>query len=320
LDDTAIQESIAHAALEVDRAENSLAQAQQSLTTLEIDLPLRQAEAQQALALAQDHLRVAEANLNGLDAPATEAAITTAQSAVTFAAEALKKAEKDYKPYWSKSDKNLNKAYFGATWAEAQQTYDTALRRLNALTGSSSDLTRSEKEADVEVAQAQLTQAQANLDKHLAGNLDEIAQLNVEQASISLAQSELSLAQAEASLDKTQLLAPWTGTVIGIEIAPGGLVGSGSPIVTLLDTAQMEFHTTNLSERDLAQISPGQTAEVTLKTFPDELIDATVVRVGWQAGKAVGDAVTFPVILVFKENKLDIRPGMTGRAEIHREE
>ena len=74
LDDTAIQEAIVHAGLEVDQAENNLAQAQQSLTTLEIDLPLRQAEAQQALALAQDNLRVAEAQLNGLDAPATEAA------------------------------------------------------------------------------------------------------------------------------------------------------------------------------------------------------------------------------------------------------
>jgi len=246
-----------------------------------------------------------------LDAPATEAARTTAQSAVTFAAEALKKAEKDYNPYRNKSDKNLNKAYFGAAWAEAQQTYDAALRQLNALTGSSSSLTRSEKEADVEVAQAQLAQAQANL--------DEIAQLNVEQAAISLAKSALSFAQAEASLEKTQLLAPWTGTVISNEVAPGGLVGSGSPIITLLDT-QLEFHTTNLSERDLAQISPGQSAVVTLKAYPDEPIEATVVRVGWQAGEPVGDAVTFPVILVFKENELDIRPGMTGRVEIDRDE
>jgi HlyD family secretion protein len=319
LDDTAIQESIAHASLEVDQAENNLAQAQQSLTTLEIDLPLRQAEAQQGLALAQDNLRVAEIQLNDLDAPATEAAITTAQSSVTFAADALKKAEKDYKPYRNKSDKNLSKAYFGAAWAEAQQNYDTAVRRLNALTGSSSDLTRSEKEADLEVAQAQLAQAQANLDKLLAGNLDEIAQLNLEQAEIALAQSELNQAQVEASLEKIQLLAPWTGTVLSVDAAPGALVGSGSPIVSLLDTNQLEFHTTNLSERDLAQISPGQTAVVTLKAYSDEPIDATVLRVGWLAGEPVGDAVTFPVILVFSKTDLDIRPEMTGRVEIRRE-
>ncbi|MCJ7658021.1 MAG: HlyD family efflux transporter periplasmic adaptor subunit [Anaerolineales bacterium] len=114
--------------------------------------------------------------------------------------------------------------------------------------------------------------------------------------------------------------APWTGTVLSIDAAPGALVGSSSPVITLLDTAQLEFHTTNLSERDLAQIYPGQTAEVTLKTYPDDPIEAAVVRIGWQAGEIVCDAVTFPVLLSLSETNLDIRPGMTGRAEIRSEE
>ena len=320
LDDTGLQEAVAHAALQVDQAENNLAQAQQSLTTLEIDLPLRQAEAQEALALAQDNVRISEARLNSLDAPATEAALTTAQSAVTFAAKTLKQAKKAYEPYRDKPDRNLNKAYYGSVWAEAQQTYDAALRRLNALTGSPSDLTQSQKEAELAVSQAQLAQAQVNLDKLLGGKLDEIAQLSVEQAAISLAQNELSLAQAQAGLADAQLIAPWTGTVLSVEAAPGALVGGGSAIVILLDTTQLEFHTTNLSERDLAQISPGQTAVVTLKAYPDEPIEAEVAHIGWQAGEAVGDAATFPVMLDLSETDLDIRPGMTGRAEIRREE
>jgi hypothetical protein len=41
-----------------------------------------------------------------------------------------------------------------------------------------------------------------------------------------------------------------------------------------------------------------------------------VVRIGWQAGQPVGDAATFPVMLVFNETDLEIRPGMTGRVEI----
>ena len=320
LDDTDLQEAVAHAALQVDQAENNLAQAQQVLTALEVDLPLRQAEAQQALAFAQENLRSAEAQLNSLGAPATEAAITTAQSAVTFTDKALKRAEKAYQPYRNKPDGNLNKAYFGATWAEAQQNYDTALRRLNSLTGSPSDLTQSQREAEFAVAQAQLAQAQANLDKLLSGKLDEIAQLSVEQAAISLAQSELSLAQAEADLAKSELIAPWTGTVLSVEAAPGALVGGSSPIVSLLDKNQLEFHTFNLSERDLTQIYPGQTAVVTLKTYPNEPISGTVARIGWQAGPSVGDAATFPIMLVLSDTALEIRPGMTGRVEIHSEE
>ena len=78
----------------------------------------------------------------------------------------------------------------------------------------------------------------------------------------------------------------------------------------------MEFHTTNLSERDLVKIFPGQSAIVTLKAYPNTPIDAEVVRIGWQVGEAVGDAATFPVILSLSATDLDIRPGMTGRAEI----
>lgn len=81
----------------------------------------------------------------------------------------------------------------------------------------------------------------------------------------------------------------------------------------------MQFHTINLSERDLAQIKPGETAVVTLKAYPNDPLDATVQRISLQAGAAVGDAATFPVILVLDTIELDILPGMTGRAEIHRE-
>ncbi len=50
-----------------------------------------------------------------------------------------------------------------------------------------------------------------------------------------------------------------------------------------------------------------------------------VARIGLQAGAPVGDAVTFPVVLVFPEgdgenagkSDLELLPGMTGRAEIH---
>ena len=108
--------------------------------------------------------------------------------------------------------------------------------------------------------------------------------------------------------------------VTSVEAAPGALVGGGSPIVTLLETTHLEFHTTNLSECDLAQIFPGQTAVVTLKAYPDDPIEAAVGRIGLQAGAAVGDAVTFPVVRILIETDLDIRPGMTGRAEIRSKE
>jgi len=139
-------------------------------------------------------------------------------------------------------------------------------------------------------------------------------------AEINVAQARLALESAQRGLENVELIAPASGTVTAINAAPGALVGGGSPIVTLLDTTQLEFHTTNLSERDLAQVLPGQTAVVTLKAYPNKPIEAVVVRIGLQTGVAVGDAATFPVVLALSETDLDIRPGMTGRAEIRIEE
>jgi len=66
----------------------------------------------------------------------SEADLTAAQANVTFAAQDLTQAEAAYEPYRNKPDGNLNKAYYGAAWAAAQQAYDMAAHQLNALTGS----------------------------------------------------------------------------------------------------------------------------------------------------------------------------------------
>jgi len=343
------QQSLDHlytnAALRQAEALQAIASAQQALNVLAVDIPIQQSEALQAIADAQEAVRSAEYQLNSLSAPASEAAITAAQSDVTLAAERLERAEKAYEPYRNKPDSNLNKAYFGAAWADAKSVYDAAVRRLNALTGSASDLTVAQKEAELAVAQAQLAQAQATY-AALADGIPPAdlavaeAQLSIAQAAydtleegidpdeLALAEAELANAQIQLTIaqnnlgraiqaqDDINLVAPWSGTVLSVEAASGALVGSGSPIVTLLDSTQLEFHTTNLSERDLAKISPGQSAVVTLKAYPNNAIEAAVVRVGWQAGEFVGDAATFPVILSLSDTDLDIRPGMTGQVEI----
>jgi multidrug resistance efflux pump len=132
-----------------------------------------------------------------------------------------------------------------------------------------------------------------------------------------LENAQLTLRSAENNLNGTRLTAPKDGIVTSVDAAPGAMVGSGTPIITIIDPLQLEFHTTNLSERDLAQIVPGQMAVVTLKAFPNDPIDGVVERIGWQAGEAVGDAATFPVIVTLRKNDLGIRPGMTGRIEIY---
>lgn len=167
----------------------------------------------------------------------------------------------------------------------------------------------------LDAAIAQVDQAQAALDKLIAG----ASAKDMTTAEINVAQAQLTLEGALRSLDNLTLVAPASGTVTAVEVTPGALVTAGAPVVTIRDMRNLEFWTTNVSERDLAQIIPGQRAIVTLKAFPDDPISATVARIGSQAGVPVGDAATFPVIINLPKIELVIWPEMTGRVEIQTE-
>ena len=342
LDDGALQEAVTSARLQVAQAENSLAQAELALDNL-----LAWEADETAVAVAEANLAAAQAALEGARAADAAAGnnLTSAQIAVEQAERQLEGAQEYYDnvfdpardweqyvkericyrgegglrpctgPYYDERIKAereeapriLEAAEEGLEAARAQ--YNLALAGLNSDTAVSAN-------ASVIAAQQALEQATGGPEE---AEVD-AARLQVEQAEIALEQSRFNLQLVEEALGEAELVAPGSGTVLSVEVALGAMVGAGTPVVTLLDAGRLEFQTTNLSERDLAQIVPGQRAEVRLKAYPDVTIEATVARVGVQAGPAVGDAATFPVFLTLAETDLDIRPGMTGRAEIRAED
>ena len=171
--------------------------------------------------------------------------------------------------------------------------------------------------ADAGVASAQQALSQAKTGPRESDIAQ--ARLQVEQANLSLEQAKFGLDQARNALKDAVLLAPWQGTVLSVETAPGAIVGAGSPIITLLDTDDLQFYTSNLSERDLAEIEPGQVVQITLKSYPGQPIEGRVDRIVPQAGGAIGDAATFAVVIDLQPTDLLLLSGMTGRAEIQRE-
>lgn len=346
LDDTSLQDQVAEAELNLRSAKlaledlsreasadavaaavASLATAQSSLTTL--TLPPREPQleaAQQRLISAQQTLQDlldqpdpnavessrASLKLAEMQVQAAQAAYDqiawTEHVAMTEQAQNLWQATTQYE----QAQADFRRAQQGASAGEianARAQIASAQAELDSLRkGPTAD--------EVAAAEAQVAQAQAALDALLDGPSEK----DLATAEINVAQAQLTLEKARRALEAVELFAPAPGTVISVDAAPGTFVAAGSPIATLDDVAQLEFHTTNLSERDLAQIVPGQAAVVTLKTYPDDAIDAHVVRIGLQAGEPVGDAATFPVILVLGDTDLDLRPGMTGRVEIRSQE
>lgn len=321
LDDEALLDAVTNAEFQVAQSQLNLTQAQ-----AELDRLLEWEPDETAVALAQANLTAAQAQLE--NAQASDAAsgnsVTQANVSVAQAERQLADAQAAYNTAYDPGREWELGDPFRKQFLENER--DAATRNLQfaeenlrvaranyslAAAGINND---SALNAQASVISAQ--QALENAQKPPTTEQIEAAQLSVEQSELSLQQSQLSLEQAQEAVADAQLLAPTAGTVLSVEVAEGAMVGAGSPIITLLDTTQLEFHTNNLSERDLARVAPGQTVQVTLKAYPNDVIEGTVVRIGTQATGTVGDAAVFPVIISISSNELDIRPGMTGRAEI----
>ncbi len=321
LDETALLEAVASAELQVAQAENSLAQAQAQLDEL-----LNWQADETAVAVAQANVAAAQASLENAENQDAAAgnSLTSAAVSVEQAERNLADAQEAYNTAfdpgreWELNDPfraDAIKAEREGTirnLAFAEENLQVARAQYNlAWAGLNNDTALN---AQASLASAQQTLAQAQTGPKTAEITT--AQLQVEQAEISLDQNEFNLTQAQNRLSQVQLLAPWAGTVLSVETAVGALIGSGTPIVTLLDTTHLQFQTTNVSERDLAQIEPGLEVEIVLKSYPDEPVTGTVVGIGPQAVGAVGDSAVFPIIITLDETPLSLRPGMTGRAEI----
>jgi HlyD family secretion protein len=346
LDDTQAQDHVAQARLSLQLAElaledltreadpAALAAAQASLASARASLAaLTSPPGDQQLLAARQNLSAAKQALqNLLDLPDPDA-VQIARTNLTAAEMQVQAAQAAYDQvahleYVAMTPQAMDLWLATTNYEQARAEYNEALegasadqiataRAQVALAQADLDALQEDPDPDqVAAAGAQVEQAQAALDALLAG----ASAGDLTAAEINVAQARLALENAQRGLENVQLVAPAAATVIAVEAAPGALVGGGVPIVILHDTTQLEFHTTNLSERDLAQIFRGQAAVVTLKAYPDDPIETTVLRIGPQAGAPVGDAATFPVILGVSETGLDLRPGMTGRAEIRSKE
>ncbi len=341
LDDEALREAQANAELAVTQAENNLAQAQLTLDEL-----LKWKPDEMAVSVAEANLAAAEANLEMAlkqDAAAGNS-LTTAQVSLQQAERALTDAQKAYDNAWDEArdwELNYDKPIClpgqggsipctGITWKEriendrdfttralqnAKDSLTVSRANYNLALAGLSDNRALEAEAAVANAQQSLRQAQTGPKE----NEITAARLQVEQAQLSLQQAEFDLDQALRALENAKLYSPGAGTVLSVDAAPGAIVASGMPVVTLLDTEYLQFHTSNLSERDLAYIKPGQLAEISLKTYPSQPISGTVNHIAPQSSGTVGDAATFTVVIDIEGTELALWPGMTGRTEIQRE-
>jgi HlyD family secretion protein len=131
-------------------------------------------------------------------------------------------------------------------------------------------------------------------------------------------QKAAELDQARIDLDRTVIVAPIDGVVIGRDVDRGQTVAASLEAPTLFtlarDLRQMEVHA-NIDEADIGQIRIGQSARFTVDAYPDRAFGGIVTQIRKEP-QLIENVVTYTVVLSTQNPDLALLPGMTALVQV----
>jgi multidrug resistance efflux pump len=285
-------------------AELELISAQQALDELLENNELIQAQARKQIAELEKSIENAERRVDYLQSTADESDIEIARAEVALAKNNLERAIEAYEPWANKPEDNLRRAQLLSRKAAAQQQYDAAVRKLNALEGTGAETDINLAEAELSLLKAQLQDSRNQLEIREEGpDPDQVAlasarislaeaSLNAARANpspekLAVAQSQIDSAQTGldvllAQLDTLVLTSPITGVILSRNVEQGEVVIAGSTLMTLADLQNLTI-TVFIPEDRYGEIYLNQRAMVTVDSFPGQEFEARVVYIADEA-------------------------------------
>lgn len=203
---------------------------------------------------------------------------------------------------------------------DAQSAYDDALT-----TQGAEDVMKAR--ADVSMAQELYYTAQDYLHSLQTGvnapnvtavqKVLEQAQVAATQAKAAVSQAQANLALLDAQVAKLTVSAPVDGVILTRAAEPGSVVNAGGVMLTLGRLDQLTI-TVYVPEDRIGEVHLGQTANVTVDSFPGETFNATVTFIANQAEFTPRNVQTvegrkntvFAVKLQLDNSSGDLKPGM----------
>ena len=310
-------------------AETAVASAQATLDDL-LDgaTPEEIAAAEATLRASQAQLWASSADLAGINASVTDSQIAAAEAALLAAQLQQKSArEANEKETNQATDNVLQSANQAVAAAQAQLDALRAGPDSGQLGAAQGSLASANARADssqssldqllagataVQIAntESQLAQAQATFADLVDGPTEQeitIAEAEVEQARLSLEDAENALAQAT-------IIAPFDGVVTAVHVNAGEI--ANGIVVEIIDNNNLEV-VLEVDEVDIGTLTPGQTAVITLETWPDVEIESEVLSIAPSAKNDPSSAlVTYEARLSLANSTLPIRVGMTANADL----
>jgi multidrug resistance efflux pump len=311
IDDGELQRAVQDAGRALERAIEDRERAQTDAEeTYEQQRDDAQEQYEEALRQAERKLAAAQNALERAQMQPPTTTLTEAKVNLRRALGAEAEAHDDYKQALDRpwEPQSIRDSLY-EQWQERITDRGLAERRLK-----DAELSLGAYALDLEAKEQDVVQAEEDLSRV---KLEEVERpeedLSYERA---VQDAQRKLAETQDALADAQLYAPWAGLVTSIDATVGDRVGAGTPIVTLDDVTQLYFVTGNLSERHVAQLRPGQQAEITLRAYPDTVVTGQIDSVIPQSEQAPGDEARFAAYIRLDETSLDLLPGMTGRVEV----
>ncbi len=325
---------------EVRAARARIAEAEAALAELEAgpkpqDIQTAESQVEQArinLQTRRDQLSVAK---------------TDAELRIEQAANAVRDAQAEYSQiYWSNRELENELARFNRELPqENRDREEAALRAINnaehALEQAKLALEQAQQAeiTGIQAAEQEVIQAEAVLAKlllppdqdRLAAARSAIAQAqaaydrlfpnptssDLNRAAAAVAQAESQLQMALLDREYAELTAPFDGVVSIVNIDPGNSVSpAGQPAMRLVDLREL-YVEVDITDTDIARITPGQRADILVEAFPDRTFRGRVSYIAPSATVKSG-VRTFKVQITL-DNPEGLKDGMSARVELHTE-
>jgi HlyD family secretion protein len=164
---------------------------------------------------------------------------------------------------------------------------------------------------EIAEAQSRLDSAQAALDRVKAGPTQ--TDLAILEQGVALAQ--IAVDGVKAQIADSQLLAPFSGTVLSINLQAGEIVGALQQVAVLADTGTLQVRG-DIDEIDVGRVRPGQAVTVTLDAYPGVSMEGRIDSIAPGATQKQGSTVYAAIITFTPTDEVVPREGMAANIDI----
>lgn len=283
-------------------AELNLTAARDELKSLNDSYPMEKADVQKRLVDARKALDKANENFVDYDTPDYRTRLDNANKAYTDKWETVEDAQDLVDKVSELDESSSRRRTVEDDYKKTLQDYEDLKRAYTLLLNN-----KDAAQAAVRAAEAEV----ADLERELEELADGPKQTKLDVIEQKIAAAEAQKLAAEKNIEQLQIIAPFDGTVVSVDLTEGELAAAAKPVIVLADGSAQIVKTVDLSETDMAGIGLGNRVRVVFDAYPDNELYGTVTKITNWAGAYLGDVV-FPVEITLDPNNLPLLWGMTA--------